>query len=102
VVRVVNLSDHFCFLTPPVAPALVGNVVVWKPSPAATYSNYLIHQILTEAGVPPGVIQFVPGPAPRSRRAGDRASRICCVAFHWEHIRVQEAVEGHRRKRRQV
>lgn len=44
------------------APALVGNVVVWKPSPAATYSNYLIYQILAEAGVPPGVIQFVPGP----------------------------------------
>lgn len=43
-------------------PALVGNVVVWKPSPAATYSNYIVYQILMEAGVPPGVIQFVPGP----------------------------------------
>jgi 1-pyrroline-5-carboxylate dehydrogenase len=28
----------------------------------ATYSNYLVHQLLTEAGIPPGVIQFVPGP----------------------------------------
>ncbi len=46
------------------APALVGNVVVWKPSPAATYSNYIVHQIFTEAGMPPGVIQFVPGPPP--------------------------------------
>ncbi|KAK0491551.1 delta-1-pyrroline-5-carboxylate dehydrogenase [Armillaria novae-zelandiae] len=46
------------------APALVGNVVVWKPSPAATYSNYIVHQIFTEAGIPPGVIQFVPGPPP--------------------------------------
>ncbi|KAG6836153.1 hypothetical protein H0H93_010882 [Arthromyces matolae] len=46
----------------PGTPALVGNVVVWKPSPAATYSNYIIHQIFTEAGVPPGVIQFTPGP----------------------------------------
>ncbi|CCO32831.1 1-pyrroline-5-carboxylate dehydrogenase [Rhizoctonia solani AG-1 IB] len=44
------------------APALVGNVIVWKPSPAATYSNYIVHKIFTEAGVPPGVIQFVPGP----------------------------------------
>jgi 1-pyrroline-5-carboxylate dehydrogenase len=44
------------------APALVGNVVVWKPSSAATYSNYLIHRILLEAGLPPSVIQFVPGP----------------------------------------
>lgn len=48
----------------PGTPALVGNVVLWKPSPAAMYSNYLIYQIFTEAGVPPGVIQFVPGPAP--------------------------------------
>ncbi|PPR04647.1 hypothetical protein CVT24_011865 [Panaeolus cyanescens] len=48
----------------PGVPALVGNVVVWKPSPAATYSNYLIYQILAEAGVPAGVIQFVPGPPP--------------------------------------
>ncbi|KAK0499526.1 delta-1-pyrroline-5-carboxylate dehydrogenase [Armillaria luteobubalina] len=46
------------------APALVGNVVVWKPSPAATYSNYIVHQIFSEAGISPGVIQFVPGPPP--------------------------------------
>jgi len=51
---------HFILL----APALVGNVVVWKPSPAATYSNYIVHQILLEAGMPPGVVQFVPGPPP--------------------------------------
>ncbi|KAG2105102.1 Aldehyde/histidinol dehydrogenase [Suillus discolor] len=38
--------------------AIVGNTVAWKPSPAATYSNYSIYQILAEAGVPPGVIQF--------------------------------------------
>jgi 1-pyrroline-5-carboxylate dehydrogenase len=43
------------------APALVGNVVVWKPSSSATYSNYIIHRILLEAGLPPSVIQFVPG-----------------------------------------
>ncbi|TDL29956.1 delta-1-pyrroline-5-carboxylate dehydrogenase [Rickenella mellea] len=46
----------------PGAPALVGNVVVWKPSPMATYSNYLVYKILEEAGLPHGVIQFVPGP----------------------------------------
>ncbi|KDQ64108.1 hypothetical protein JAAARDRAFT_682954 [Jaapia argillacea MUCL 33604] len=48
----------------PGVPALVGNTVVWKPSPAATYSNYLVYQVLAEAGVPAGVIQFVPGPPP--------------------------------------
>ena len=30
----------------------------------ATYANYLTYQILAEAGIPPGVIQFVPGPPP--------------------------------------
>jgi 1-pyrroline-5-carboxylate dehydrogenase len=44
------------------APAILGNVVVWKPSPMATYANYLTYQLLAEAGVPAGVIQFVPGP----------------------------------------
>lgn len=47
----------------PGAPALMGNVVIWKPSPSAIASNYLLHQILVEAGLPPGVIQFVPGDA---------------------------------------
>ncbi|KAI8912218.1 Aldehyde/histidinol dehydrogenase [Powellomyces hirtus] len=45
------------------APALMGNVVLWKPSPMAMYSNYLVFQILKEAGLPDGVIQFVPGDA---------------------------------------
>lgn len=45
----------------PCAPALMGNVVVWKPSDSAIASNYLILQILLEAGLPPNVIQFVPG-----------------------------------------
>ena len=47
----------------PGAPALMGNVVIWKPSPSAVASNYLVHQILLEAGLPPGIIQFVPGDA---------------------------------------
>lgn len=47
------------------APALLGNVVIWKPSPAAVASNYLVYRILREAGLPPGVIQFVPGDAER-------------------------------------
>ena len=45
----------------PAAPALMGNVVVWKPSAGALASNYLIYRILIEAGLPPNVIQWVPG-----------------------------------------
>lgn len=48
----------------PSAPALMGNVVLWKPSASAVLSNYIVYQILEEAGLPPGVIQFIPGPAP--------------------------------------
>lgn len=43
-----------------IAPVLCGNVTVWKPSSTAVYSNYLLMQIFEEAGVPPGVINFVP------------------------------------------
>ncbi|KAH3664309.1 hypothetical protein WICMUC_005837 [Wickerhamomyces mucosus] len=43
------------------APALMGNTVVWKPSKYAALSNYLLYTILEEAGLPKGVINFVPG-----------------------------------------
>ncbi|KAF9950835.1 1-pyrroline-5-carboxylate dehydrogenase [Mortierella alpina] len=46
------------------APVLMGNVCVWKPAPAATYASYVVYEIMREAGLPPGVIQFIPGPAP--------------------------------------
>ncbi|KAF2428647.1 delta-1-pyrroline-5-carboxylate dehydrogenase 1 [Tothia fuscella] len=47
----------------PGAPALMGNVVVWKPSPSAMASNWLLYKIFLEAGLPPNVIQFIPGDA---------------------------------------
>jgi len=47
----------------PSAPAMMGNVVVWKPSSTAVYSNYFIMEILQEAGLPSGVINFMPGKA---------------------------------------
>ena len=43
------------------APALLGATSVWKPSRNAYHSNYVIMQLLIEAGLPPGVINFVPG-----------------------------------------
>ncbi|SCU88451.1 LAFA_0E12772g1_1 [Lachancea sp. 'fantastica'] len=43
------------------APALMGNTVVWKPSQAACLSNYLLLTVLEEAGLPHGVVNFVPG-----------------------------------------
>ena len=45
----------------PTAPALMGNVVVWKPSPTQTHSAVLLMRILEEAGLPKGVINLVTG-----------------------------------------
>ena len=47
----------------PTAPALMGNAVVWKPSSTAALSNWHFFRLLQEAGLPPGVINFVPGDA---------------------------------------
>jgi len=48
----------------PTAPALMGNTVVWKPASAAMLPAYFIMKILAEAGLPPGVINLIPGPGP--------------------------------------
>jgi len=45
----------------PTAPALMGNTVVWKPASSLVYTPWLFMQMLEEAGLPPGVINFVPG-----------------------------------------
>ena len=45
------------------APALMGTTVVWKPAGTAVYSNYFLMKLMQEAGLPPGVINFLPGPA---------------------------------------
>ncbi|RAJ63408.1 delta-1-pyrroline-5-carboxylate dehydrogenase [Streptomyces sp. Amel2xB2] len=45
----------------PTAPALMGNVVVWKPSPTQTHSAVLLMEMLEEAGLPKGVINLVTG-----------------------------------------
>jgi 1-pyrroline-5-carboxylate dehydrogenase len=47
----------------PTSPAIMGCTVVWKPAATAAYSNYLLFRLLQEAGLPPGVINFIPGPA---------------------------------------
>ncbi|WP_018653411.1 L-glutamate gamma-semialdehyde dehydrogenase [Actinomadura flavalba] len=45
----------------PTAPALMGNVVVWKPSPTQQFAAHHIMRVLEEAGLPPGVINMVTG-----------------------------------------
>jgi len=45
------------------SPAIMGNTIVWKPSHTAALSGYLTMKLLEEAGMPPGVVNFVPGDA---------------------------------------
>jgi len=45
----------------PTAPAMVGGVSLWKPASSAVYSAYFLMKLLEEAGLPKGVVNFVPG-----------------------------------------
>ena len=45
----------------PTAPALMGNTVVWKPASSSLYSAYFTYRLLEAAGLPPGVINMIPG-----------------------------------------
>lgn len=52
----------------PTSPAIMGNVVLWKPASSAVYSAYFLAELWKEAGLPEGVINFIPGPG---RYVGD-------------------------------
>ncbi|MCZ7557373.1 MAG: L-glutamate gamma-semialdehyde dehydrogenase [Bacteroidia bacterium] len=45
----------------PTAPAMVGGVALWKPASSAVYSAYWLMKLLEEAGLPKGVVNFIPG-----------------------------------------
>ncbi len=45
----------------PTSPAIMGNTVLWKPASTAVYSGYFLMKLLAEAGLPDGVINFLPG-----------------------------------------
>lgn len=52
----------------PTSPAMMGNCVLWKPASSAVYSVYFLKELWKEAGLPDGVINFIPGPG---RYVGD-------------------------------
>ena len=45
----------------PTAPAIMGNTVLWKPAPSAMYAAHFIMEVLETAGLPPGVVNMLPG-----------------------------------------
>ncbi|MBM9602620.1 L-glutamate gamma-semialdehyde dehydrogenase [Desulfopila inferna] len=59
----------------PTAPAIMGNCVVWKPASSCVYTPYLFMKILEEAGLPDGVINFIPG-------SGAKVGEICLADPH--------------------
>lgn len=63
------------------APAMLGNTVVWKPASTAILSNYLMMKLYEAAGLPPGVINFVPGSGPVVGEAGIADRRLAGVHF---------------------
>lgn len=65
----------------PTAPAILGNVVLWKPSATASLSNWLIYDLLREAGLPPGVIQFIPGDSASTTRTLLDSKHLAGVHF---------------------
>jgi len=46
----------------PSSPVMMGNVSLWKPASSVVFSNYLLLDLWREAGLPAGVINFLPGP----------------------------------------
>ena len=65
----------------PSAPALMGNTVLWKPSDTALLSNYVVYKILEEAGLPPGVIQFIPSDGEEFGRIITQSSDLAAITF---------------------
>jgi 1-pyrroline-5-carboxylate dehydrogenase len=63
------------------APALLGNTVVWKPASTSIYSNYMLMKLYEAAGLPPGVVNFVPGSGPVVGEAGIADRRLAGVHF---------------------
>lgn len=63
------------------APAIMGNTVLWKPSEKSAWANYLCYQALEEAGLPSGVINFVPGEAELTTRAVLASEELAGIHF---------------------
>uniref|UniRef100_U3IT68 Aldehyde dehydrogenase domain-containing protein n=1 Tax=Anas platyrhynchos platyrhynchos TaxID=8840 RepID=U3IT68_ANAPP len=78
------------------APALMGNVVLWKPSDTALLSSYAVYRILLEAGLPPNVIQFVPADGPVFGDAITSNQHFCGLNFTGRMLTRQSDAGGQR------
>jgi len=62
-------------------PAFMGNTVLWKPATTSLLSNYLIYKLLEEAGLPPGIIQFIPSKGEDFGRAITQSPDLAAITF---------------------
>lgn len=63
------------------APAIMGNTVLWKPSEKSALANFIFFEALEEAGLPPGVINFVPGEAELTTRVALSSPELAGIHF---------------------
>jgi 1-pyrroline-5-carboxylate dehydrogenase len=87
----------------PTAPALLGNTVLWKPATTALLSGYYVMRLLEAAGLPPGVINFLPGGGATIGRPTVERPELAGIhftgstgTFHWLWKRVGENIERYR------
>lgn len=63
------------------SPAIAGNVVLWKPASTAVYSSYIVFKLFQEAGVPAGVMNFIPGDSQDISNAALLDENLCGIHF---------------------
>ena len=88
--------------TCPTAPALMGNTVIWKPAVTQQLAAHLTMGLLEEAGLPPGVINMLPGPRARRLRGRARPPRPGRHPLHRLDRGLPAAVADRRREHRDV
>ena len=69
-----SIASNLCM-----TPVLMGNVAVWKPSTTSLLSNYYLMQLYKEAGLPDGVVNFLPG-------SGALIGEVCTQSKHFAGI----------------
>lgn len=65
----------------PMAPAMMGNTVVWKPATTSLLSSYYLMKVYSEAGLPAGVLNFMPGPGAVGSRVALAHKELAGIHF---------------------
>ncbi len=72
------------------SPSMMGNTVVWKPASSAVFSNYYLMKLFQEAGLPDGVINFVPGSGADLGPVGIKHPKLAGIHFTGSTATFQE------------